>query len=276
MEKYSVLMSVYKKAGVEEFRLSVKSILEQTYPPDQFVIVCDGPIEKDLRDEIKWLKESNKSLFTIVKLKSNHGLAYALNEGLKVCRNDLVARMDADDYSLPKRCEIQVDEYQKNPNLALLGGYTKHFRKDISDVSEKVNTFPINMNDIKKTFRRECPFSHPAMMYRKKAVLACGGYDSQLRRSQDHDLFSKMISNGYEGSNVNKVLLYFRANDECLARNKNRESCKIRVLLQKRMLQRGDCSLFDFLYIWIAMLVSRIMPVPIYRKIYAIIKKSGD
>src|SRR5699024_11388495 len=68
-------------------------------------------------------------LFTIVSLRDNVGLGLALNEGLKKCRNELVARMDADDISHKKRCEIQVETFLNNRDLSIVGSIIDEFEK---------------------------------------------------------------------------------------------------------------------------------------------------
>ena len=105
MPKYSVLMSVYKKDDPSFLKSSIDSMLKQTIKCEQFVIVEDGPLPEPLQKTIDNYKTKYKKLFTIVPLKENVGLGRALDEGLKHCRNELVARMDADDISKPERCE---------------------------------------------------------------------------------------------------------------------------------------------------------------------------
>src|SRR5699024_7868667 len=110
-KKYSVLMSVYIKEDPTYFRESINSMLSQTLLPDQIVLVKDGPLTNDLEEMINQFTLDNDDLFTIVPLNENIGLGKALDEGLKYCRNDLVARMDTDDLSLPERCEKQINEF---------------------------------------------------------------------------------------------------------------------------------------------------------------------
>ena len=98
-------MSVYINDKVEYLKPCIDSMLNQTVKPDQFVIVEDGELTPECEKAIVEYKESDKELFEIVKLEKNEGLANALNVGMKHCRNDLIARMDADDVSLPTRCE---------------------------------------------------------------------------------------------------------------------------------------------------------------------------
>lgn len=263
-------MSVYSKVKADELITSINSMLKQTAPPEQFVLVEDGPLPDILEKAINDYETTNPGLFTIVRLKVNSGLAVALNEGLSVARNELVARMDSDDYSLPTRCEKQLSVFEKDEELALLGTETAHFIGDIDHRVPLTKTRPHDWDGIKKTLRRFSPFAHPSVMYKKSAVLACGGYDPILRRRQDYDLFSKMVNGyNYKAENVPEVLLLFRADEDFLLRNKNWDSCKSRIKVQRRIFKRGECSILDYLYIVCSMVASFILPKGIYKKIYS-------
>ena len=98
-------------------------------------------------------------------------------------------------------------------------------------------------------------------------------YDPSLRRRQDYDLFSKMINKGYIAKNLKEGLLLYKFDDSNFSRIRSWESCKSRINVQKRIYERGECSLNDFMYIYIAMLITRIIPTPIYKVIYKFIKE---
>ncbi len=111
--KYSVLMTVYKNDNADYFYIALNSMVQQTIKPDEIVIVKDGPIPNLLEQVIVNVQNSCDIYFNEIQLPNNVGLGEALNAGLKECRNDLIARMDADDYSLPQRCELQLMEFEK-------------------------------------------------------------------------------------------------------------------------------------------------------------------
>lgn len=269
MEEYSVLMSVYSKVNLDALKLSVGSMVNQTYKPNQIIIVWDGPVSNELKAVVDEFQSNNPNMFTIVSLPENHGLAYALNIGLAVARNDLVARMDSDDYSMPKRCELQVAEFEKRPKLVLLGTQIKFFKDTSDSILKQTRTFPIDVEEIRKVMGRKNPFSHPTVMFRKSVVLECGGYNNELRRRQDYELFSRMIvHNKLEGGNLPDTLFLFRGDDEYKKRNRNKESCQNRMRVQRILYKRGDCSLRDYLYTLIVMTATRIIPDRLYDHIY--------
>ena len=168
--KYSVLMSVYEKDNPEYLSDAINSMLEQTVMPEQFVIVIDGPVPDTLKQIICKYQHDYAKLFTILPLKHNGGLGNALNVGLRYCRNELVARMDADDISLSQRCEREIELFVQNEKLALCGTYIDEFY----DTSENVRTIrkvPTEYEAIKKFIRRRQPFNHPTVMFRKSEVI---------------------------------------------------------------------------------------------------------
>lgn len=132
--KYSVLMSVYYKEHGNYFKESIDSMLNQTLMPEQIVIVKDGELTGELNHIIANYEKQYQNIFTILQLETNMGLGVALNKGLKVCRNNLVARMDSDDIALPSRCEKQVDEFNSDSQLSLLGTNIFEFKENPKDI----------------------------------------------------------------------------------------------------------------------------------------------
>ena len=204
---YSVLMSVYAKDNPEYLELAIDSMLNQTVKPEQFVIVQDGLLPESIGQVICKYESNQPELFTIIKLETNGGLANALNIGLQACRNELVARMDADDISLPKRCEKELKKFSENPDLVICGCNIDEFY----DIPQNVKTsrvVPAEYEDILRFMRRRQPFNHPTVIYKKLKVIEAGGYP-QLRRKEDFDLFSRMLSKGYYALNVDESLYLY-------------------------------------------------------------------
>ena len=266
------MMSIYKKELPDRLELSIDSMINQTAKAKQIVLVKDGLLTEELETVISFYEKTYPEVVTVVGYEENRGLAYALNYGLKYCSSELVARMDSDDYSLPERCERQLAAFAADKDLVLVGTMTKNFMSSISDVSETTKFRPTTYESIKKYIRREDPFAHPSVMYKKTVVLSCGGYDPMLRRRQDYDLFSKMINRGYKAINLPDVLLLFRADKNYVDRNRNKESCASRIVVQRNIYSRGECSFFDLMYVWVGMKLAYILPSSLYSILYNIVK----
>lgn len=257
-DNYSVLMSVYAKDRAGYLTVAVESMLNQTVPPEEYVIVVDGPVPEALKVIVSEY-EKNRELFTVIWLEKNGGLGNALNEGLKYCRNELIARMDADDISMPTRCEKELQRFKQNENLAICGTYIEEFY----DKPENVHTMrkvPTQYESIKRFIRRRQPFNHPTVMFKKSEVIRCGGYGC-LKRKQDFDLFSRMINNGCYALNIDESLLKFRADQDNYKRRKSWDYVKSSIYVGKLNFKRGYCSLFDLAYIVCGQIALYIMPL---------------
>ena len=248
--KYSVLMSVYINDKEEYLKSCIESMLNQTIKPDQVVIVEDGEIDDACEKLISNFKSSEPDLFDIIKLEKNEGLANALNIGMKYCRNDLIARMDADDFSLPTRCEEEIKMFEKYPELVVCGSnideFSGNFRK--TNLSRIV---PSEYDDIVKFFKKRQPFNHPTVMMKKSVVERCGAYIG-LRRKEDFDLFSRIVTAGYYVRNINKSLYLYRADENNYKRRKSKENMMAAIFVYWRHWKRKGCNFFDFLTISLA------------------------
>lgn len=270
---YSVLMSVYKKEKPDVLDFSIKSMLEQSLKPEEFVIVKDGPITPELQTVLDSYASKFPEMFTIVGYSENKGLAYALNYGLERCRNELVARMDSDDYSLPERCELQVRAFEKDSELAVLGSAVRLFSDNPEKPSDTIKTYPNDLEGIKRMIRRDSAFAHVSVMFKKSAVINAGGYDPLLRLGQDQDLFARMIFKKFRAGNLEQPLVLVRADENLKLRRKNKESCRSRIIVQKRLLKRKQCTIWDYLYVTIGVTAARIMPQKLFLWVYTLVKE---
>lgn len=262
MEKYSVLMSLYKKEHPEYLVEALDSIINQTIKPDEIVLVEDGPLTPEL---YAVLREYEPHLIIVVNEK-NLGLGLSLNEGLKICKNELVARMDTDDISKPDRCEKQLKRFAEKPELAIVGSHIDEFVGSIQHViSQRI--VPTDSKSIYEYAKKRSAFNHPAVMYRKSAVLAVGGY-ADLKRNQDVDLFGRMLFKGYKAENIDEALLWFRTSDELLARRKSWENSKSYIATIYNLWKMGYSSFSDFVMIAIAQTGMFILPTTLQDWVY--------
>ena len=266
MEKYSVLMSLYVKEKAEYLRSAIDSMIKQTVLPDEIVIVEDGPLSDELYRVIDEYKEKYPDLFHIVVSEKNIGLGLALNEGLKVCRNELVARMDTDDISKPERCEKQLKVFESNPELSIVGSFVDEFHSS-PDRVVSVRAVPTEHKDIYRFAKKRSAFNHPAVMYKKSKVLEHGGY-SDLRRNQDVDLFGRMLFSGCIAANIGESLLYFRTNDSLAKRRKSWENTKSYIQTIKRFWKMGYAGFWDYFIVAVAQTAMFLMPVRLQHWVY--------
>ena len=268
-------MSVYHKDNSEHLSLSIKSMLEQSYLCSQFVIVKDGILNPSLDEVIDHYSLNNKNLFTIIQLKENKGLGSALDIGLTYCKYEIVARMDADDISLPTRCEEELECFVKNSNLSIVGSYINEFYNNPDNVIASRHV-PLEHDEIVKFARRRSPFNHPTVMFKKTAVQESGGYGSS-RRKEDLKLFPAMVNRGFEAMNIPKVLLLYRTNADNAKRRKTWTNCKEYISVIYSNYRDGYSTFFDFLYVLVAQIIIYLIPLRLFKYITKIFlrKKAG-
>ncbi len=214
MDNYSVLMSVYYKEKPDFLEMSIQSMIDQTIPPNDIVIVCDGKLTDKLYEVINNYKDLHDDIFTIVQLNENKGQGIALRIGIEYCKNSFIARMDSDDISFPNRCEIQL-KYLRN-GIDIVSAAVEEFSGDISNITG-VRSLPENHEEIIKFSKHRNPFNHPCIMFRKEAVIKAGNYQ-EFYLYEDYYLWIRMIYSGAIGYNVQDPLLFMRAGSEMYKR----------------------------------------------------------
>ena len=216
MGAYSVLMSVYAKEVSRYFWLSIESMLNQTVPPEEFVLVCDGPLTAELDDVIAGFQLANPDLFHVIRLPENKGLGIALQEGLLVCRNELVARMDADDIALPDRMEKQLAAMEAQGNPCIVGGQIAEFNDDPANIIG-YRKVPITNEDIHRRAGFRCPVNHMTVLMRRSEVLAAGGYQ-HFPTYEDYHLWTRLLARGCRFYNVPDVCCNVRVDRDFYVR----------------------------------------------------------
>lgn len=237
MEDFSVLMSVYSKEKSEYLRQCLDSVLANTVLPNEIVIVKDGPITDELETTLSEYISRNESLYKIVPLETNRGLGLALAEGIRHCTNELVARMDTDDIAVPNRFELQLQAFEKNPDLDICGGQIVEFESDPNTpVAER--RVPLTHDEIVQYQKKRSAFNHMTVMYKKSKVLEAGNYkDCPLM--EDDMLWVDMILSGARCGNIDQYLCQVRTNRDMIARRGGRKYYKKYKTARKRILETG-------------------------------------
>ena len=222
ISSYSVLMSVYKAEDPQYLAESIHSIMTQTIPPQEFVLVCDGPLTADLENVIKMYTREFPNLIHIIRLKENHGLGIALNEGLHACQNEWIVRMDSDDIAFANRCEKQIKFAQEN-GLDVSSAWVKEFGKDRRVTGRR--KVPDSHQEIETYAHKRNPMNHPCVVYRKSQLIRVGGY-RDFPKFEDYDLWVRLLQNGAKMGNIQEPLLYMRAGKELYQRRAGLTYCR--------------------------------------------------
>lgn len=265
-QNYSVLMSVYYKEKPEYLKAAIESILRQTVPTNDFVLVCDGPLTPELDEVINQFYKKHPKLFQIHRLTKNQGLGNALNAGLALCRNELVARMDSDDISLQNRCELQLEAFHNNSELALCSGNIAEFESDIAHIMG-IRYVPASYSEILKFAKKRNPMNHMAVMYKKQAVVASGNY-IEMSLAEDYYLWVRMLHKGYQAINVDKILVYARIGNGMYARRGGFSYVGKMIALQKKLLQLHFISFPEFISNCAIRTLGSVIPNSVRKNLY--------
>ena len=241
--QFSVLMSVYYKDNPKWLKQAIDSVLNNTIKPNQIVLVVDGQIPTELEQIISEYKNS----LDILRLEKNSGLGTSLQQGILQCKYPLVARMDSDDISLPNRFELQLKEFENNPNLTIVGGYIQEFDSQTNEKTS-VRKVPLNDTEIKKYLKTRSPFNHPTVMFKKEDILKVGNYQT-FYQMEDYYLWARLVKANYQMKNISEILLNFRTDKNMFFRRGGYKYFKSNKEISKQMLKMKiisyPCYLFN-------------------------------
>lgn len=236
--KFSVATSVYKNDNPSFFVRAMRSLLEQSIVPDEIVLVVDGPVTGELEKNIRELEK--EEVFHIIWLSTNEGLGNALKVAIDNCRNELIARMDSDDISLPNRFEQQLKLFEKDTAIDVVGGDITEFIDFENNIVAK-RKVPINDIDIKEYMKTRCAMNHVAVMYKKISVQEAGGYLDWFN-NEDYYLWIRMMEHGFKFANTGTVLVNVRVGADMYQRRGGIRYFKSEKGLQIYMLKNGLIS----------------------------------
>lgn len=241
---YSVLLSVYCKEKPNFLAQSLDSMFNQSVAPEEVVIVEDGPLTEGLYSVLNKYSEMYPDSFKRVVNQTNMGLGKALNRGLAVCKNELIARMDTDDIIKPERCEKQLQMFLENPDLDVVGTNIAEFI-DNSQVVCSVREVPSAHEEICEFLKKRCPFNHMTVMFKKASVISADGY-LDWHFNEDYYLWVRMFLNGSRFANINENLVSVRVGKDMFARRGGYKYYKSEKNLFKYMYKHKLISWFAY------------------------------
>ena len=252
LSNIAILLPVYKNDKANYLSFSVESILKQTYHNIIIYIGIDGPIGHELYCCLQ--KYENHSQIRIIYFPENRGLAMVLNDLIMMCHKesiDFIARMDADDISLPNRLANQVNYLLSHPEVDVVGGRVEEINEQ-SEKNGKSVTYPLTHQECFKFFRYRDPLAHPAVMFRKSFFDKAKGYRNENRKNQDTMLWFDGFMNGCIFANLDETVLLFRVTDDFYKNRRNgfkraKKMLQDRFMINKALHYDWSAYLFAFL-----------------------------
>jgi glycosyltransferase involved in cell wall biosynthesis len=257
---FSVLLSLYHKENSSYLKDALNSVFNQTIFPTEVVLVKDGNLTPEL-DDVIGLYKAKYPILKIIVLPENIGLGPALNEGLKHCSYELVARMDTDDICKPDRFEKQIKIFEQNPQLDIISSWIDEFYDSPYNVVS-IKKLPETHDQLKKYAKSRSPINHPAVMYKKSKVIESGGYEL-IGFLDDYILWMKMLKNGSVFYNIQESLLFFRSNKNMYKRRGNIkyaiDECRLEWIFYKRKMISFPIMLKNiFIRFWIRIIPNKL------------------
>lgn len=203
----SVLMSVYND---ERFlRESISSILNQDCSDFEFLIFDDASSDRSWDILQEFVRKDDR--IRLFHNEKNIGLTATLNRGLEKAMGKYIARMDADDISLPNRFSLQYQFLEEHPEIFLCSGATEMI--DESGNSLRILEPILEESALQKRLEKKCCLQHPSIFFRKSDIR----YREKFLYAQDYDLYTRILTSGKRISCLSDLLLKYRVRKTSLS-----------------------------------------------------------
>lgn len=230
----SVVMSVYKEP-LDWLHQSIDSILNQTFSDFEFIIVCDNPNYEDGKALLKDYAEKDSRVKLIFN-DENIGLTKSLNKGLSIAQGEYIARMDADDISLPQRFEVEVNYLRSHPYVDVCGSNKKAFG-NVTFFTRKLNrNIPCSNDEVKASLFFVNSIVHPSVMMKRVIGGKVVSYDENYRVAQDYMFWHDLLKDGAVINVINEVLILYRISGTQIS-SKNDAQRKVCDAIHKELLK---------------------------------------
>jgi glycosyltransferase involved in cell wall biosynthesis len=259
-------MSVHDTDDPVFFDAAIDSITSQTVCPDEIVLVKDGCLGNGLERVVKKWKTRLKDKLNILAFEASKGLGEALRVGTAHCKCELVARMDADDISVPNRFEKQLAFLEMNPNIDVVGSWVGEFSKSPDEVIG-LRATPVLPEDICRYASFRNPVNHPSVMLRKNALHTVGGY-LPYPGFEDYYLWARLLMRGHKIANIPEVLVKQRISHQFFNRRGGWAYAKQELSFQRELLRMGFISRRVYFVNIVFRISVRCMPLSLRRQIY--------
>jgi len=203
--RITVAMCVFN--GAQYLQEAIDSILNQTETDFEFLILDDGSTD----ETPSILAGQTDSRIRVLASDTNQGLAAGLNRILSEARGHYIARMDADDISLPGRFQLQADFLDSHPDIALLGTAFTLFESATGE-DFKIMRRPERPGEVSVLLGIASQVCHPAAMFRREFALAVGGYRPKMGIAEDYDFWLRLRER-FRLANLDNVLYRVRWHD---------------------------------------------------------------
>lgn len=270
LPQVAVLMCVHRGADPAQFDEALASMRAQTHRNLRLFVYCDGPLQAAHEEVIARLLRTEPGLDLVVRGERPAGLPTGLNRLIELAMADpaieFMARMDADDISMPQRIERQLAFLREHPAVSILGTWCIEFTEPNVPAFHK--KLPSEAAEVPGSMLFRSALAHPTVMFRRGVFERGHRYDPTLLVMQDYELWSRLIVAGEVISNVPEYLLWFRIGDGFFNRRHGMRRAWDEVGLRFRFARRSGLFRPKHLAGLFALFLVRVMPGPVKRLAY--------
>lgn len=241
---------------------AIESIKKQTYTNWELIIVDDSTSEETIAVIDEYGKETKISVYRSSK---RLGVSASRNLGMLKAKGKYIAFLDGDDVALPDRLEVQLEHFQRHPNVSILG--SAMYIVNATGVITAVRKYPTRGMLLRLWTMFRSPLAQPTVMFHRKVIDIGLKYDPTLRRSEDLDLWLKAMGNSLIIENVSKCLLRYRVCDDLSLRRK-KDHWAANLLVRKRNFTWKH-PIFSLISVSVAFLFT-LVPRSVVRFVYSV------
>lgn len=190
MPEVSIIMPVYN--GEEFLELSINSVINQSFKDYEFIIINDASCDGTSR--LLELYQGHESRIRVITNPQRLGVVKSLNIGLNHALGNLIARIDADDRWYSNKLQLQVDAFEQDPDLMLLGTQKRLVDGKGNEIVQRKVFHYYDYPEVKRNIHKANIFNHSSVVFRKKLLDEIGGYDERYKNSEDYELWLRICS----------------------------------------------------------------------------------
>jgi len=212
---------------------AIESILSQTFTDFEFIIIDDGSKDETHNLLLGYVEKDTR--IRLIRNEKNLGIATSFNKGLRIAKGKYIARMDADDISMPSRFEQQIAFLFKHPSVGVLGTTAKV----INEHGETMDRYfvPADHSMIAWALPFGHDFANPTVMIRAKVIKKAGGYFAETSIAEDVELWIKLAETT-RFANIQKDLLIYRTHPQATSRIKNKMQREDALIAREKFISR--------------------------------------
>jgi GT2 family glycosyltransferase len=206
--RVTVLMAVYN--GAEYLREAIDSVIGQTFSDLELLIVDDASTD----ETVAIVESYDDPRIRLLRNETNLNQVVSLNRGLVEARGDYVARLDHDDVCRPTRLERQVAVLDTRPDVGVVGCFME-MRDEVGAAPEPLANRVADYPDFLYAILTERRLlGHPAVMFRREAVLSVRGYEEAARWAEDRELWARLALARWHAVVIEEALVVYRWHTE--------------------------------------------------------------